>query len=104
MPVESDPGLWKQITGWLWAVLLPFLYGVYRKAEGAVSKTEFSDYKKNVRDDFKGVFEKIDANKDKVNERMDQLREGIEAKIDDLRRDVNGGFNAIRDELRQMHK
>jgi hypothetical protein len=104
MSLDADPSLWKQLTGWLWAVLLPFLYGVWKKADTALSKTEFAEYKATMRDDIKDIFQKVEENKDHANARMDQVRDGIEKKIDTMRTEMNGGFNAIREEIRQLRK
>lgn len=39
---ESDPGLWKQLTSWLWALLAIPLRIVWMKADNAASKDELA--------------------------------------------------------------
>lgn len=41
--VETDPGLWKDISGWLWAVLGIPLKMLWSKADNAASKTELKE-------------------------------------------------------------
>ena len=43
MSSELDPGLWKTISGWLWAVLVIPLGALWRKVDGSVSKEELRD-------------------------------------------------------------
>ena len=50
----EDPGIWKQVSGWLWALLLPFVGVLWKKADNAASK-----------DDLKNAVEAIGKSIDK---------------------------------------
>lgn len=120
MSMDSEVGLWKQATSWLWALLLPLILTVWSmlngrineikaKADAALPRKEFEDARAEsrlerdrLRGDVKELFTKQEANKDLLNQRVESVRESVERKIDDLRRDVNGGFTSLRDELRNM--
>lgn len=34
--METDPGLWKQISGWLWALLLPIGAWAWKKQDAEI--------------------------------------------------------------------
>jgi len=113
MSLDADPGFWKQAAAWLWTLLLlPMgalwtafnhrLAKIEKKADAALPRIEFDKHQDRTREDLKELFAKAETNKDVMNTRVENVRESVERKIDDLRRDVNGGFNAIRDEIRQL--
>lgn len=53
MSVEADPSLWKQVSGWLWAVLAAPIAMVWRRTENSVQKDELKDIVKDIRDSIK---------------------------------------------------
>ena len=73
----DDPGLWKQISGWLWAVLAVPLAALWRKADNAATKQELKDAilsmdKTNdtLRTSVVRLFENAEADRAKCNDRF----------------------------------
>jgi Mg2+ and Co2+ transporter CorA len=115
MSLDADPGIWKQAANWLWTLLVPMILivksmvgarldKIEELAEGALPKGEFDKHVDDVREDITKLFEKNEATRDLINERARVVQESVERKIESLRQDVNNGFNAIRDDLRQARK
>ena len=44
MTPDTDPGLWKQLSGWLWGVLAVPLAMLWRKADNAVPREEMREH------------------------------------------------------------
>jgi len=104
---ETDPTFWRQITNWLWALLVPLvgivLGGVRRElaavketADAALPKEDFEkhlersiDERKTLRADVKELFNRDDKMKDTINERFEALR-----------RDMHSGFDRLSSEIR----
>jgi hypothetical protein len=115
MSAETDPGLWKQVSGWLWLVLAPLLGLVWgqlnkrideikAKADGSVSKSEFDKFVEKQREDMKELFKRDDAIKDHVNARVETLRTDMHEAIGRLRDTMDQGFKDLRRELSDVLK
>jgi hypothetical protein len=53
MSIENDPDFWKQISGWLWAVLALPVAALWKKVENSMPKDEFSRYATEVKEAIK---------------------------------------------------
>ena len=47
---EIDPSIWKQMTEWLWAVLLLPVGALWKKVDNSASKEEIKDIVKSIKD------------------------------------------------------
>ena len=122
-PLGGGGFLWlDKVTDWLWAAVGGFAALIWKllghrikkvetTAEAALPKADFEKARaesigdrQHIRDDVKELFGKVESTKDLVNERVEAARERMSAELRELRTDMNGGFNAIREELRSWRK
>ena len=89
MSIDTDPGFWKQISGWLWAVLAIPIASIWKKADGAVQKDDLKDYlkeakeeRKEMRENIIKLFDKVDELKTDVNEHTLRLTKELAEKAD----------------------
>ena len=75
MSAENDPGMWKELLGYVWGLLLIPVAMVWRKVDGAVQKPEFEKHKENVRDDFRSLFKAAEADRALVRDGFEKLTE-----------------------------
>ena len=96
---EIDPSIWKQMAEWAWGVVLLPIGVLWKKADGAASKSELKDSVSNIgealkrhsedvketrmefRDTTAEIFKKLDA----VATTVTKLDTTISIRLDDLR-------------------
>ncbi len=115
MSIEADPGFWKQVSSWLWLVVMPLIALVWglvnkrmdrveKKAEEALPKTEFDKHVEKHRSDIKELFARGDQLKDHVNSRVETLRTDMHEAIGRLGDKMQRGFDDLRKELTEVLK
>ena len=84
MPLDTDPGLWKQLSGWLWAVLTVPLAMLWKKADNAASKDDLKDHlamdavmHREVKDTAAKLFENAEQDRRRYDERFARMQESI---------------------------
>ena len=84
--MTEDPGLWKQISGYLWAVLAVPLAALWRKADGAATKEELKDAMaamakadEALRQSTITLFANAEADRAKCNDRFSEAQKAIHA-------------------------
>lgn len=89
MILDSDPGLWKQISSWMWAILALPIATLWRRSENSVQKDEFRAAiedaqrdRKEIRENVIKIFDKIDNLKDDMNDKTVRLMSAINEKAD----------------------
>ena len=89
MPIDTDPGIWKQISGWLWALLAIPIASIWKKADGAVQKDDLKDYlreakeeRREMRENIIKLFDKVDEVRSDVNDHALRLTQEIASKAD----------------------
>jgi hypothetical protein len=92
MSVESDPGMWKQISGWLWGILLIPFGLLWRKADNAVSKEEFNE----------ALARQRNENREEHRDFRDTMKELFKNAESD-RKDVNRKLETMSREMHEMH-
>jgi hypothetical protein len=111
--VETDPGFWKQVSSWLWVVVMPLLALVWglltrridsigKKADEALPKKDFDAYSERQRQDIKELYGLNAALKDHVNSRVETLRTDMHEAIGRLGDKMQKGFDDIRKELTEV--
>lgn len=78
MSSGGDPGFWREIASWLWAVLMLPIAVVFRKADAAVPKDEFHRHVdkmdrsiENLNRTHERLFDKIDELKNLIIEKKE---------------------------------
>lgn len=89
MSADSDPGIWKQLLDWAWAVLALPMASLWKKAEGAVSKDDFKEYMREAREDrqetratMSKLFDKVEEIRQDQHDQTVRLMTSIERKAD----------------------
>ena len=84
MSLTPDPDFWKDMVGWLWAILLLPVGKLWTKVEGAMQKEDFTKYAAEVKDTFKAHAEVDERNAEQTRqslmdifERLDEQGKGI---------------------------
>ena len=75
----DDPGLWKIVSGWLWAALLIPVAILWKKIEGAIQKDDFTRYAQELRD----VIKEHASNDEKIQERTRETLIDIFKRLDE---------------------
>ena len=82
-PIE-DPGLWKQISAWLWTLLALPVASLWKKVDNAVLKEDFKEFIKasreadeTLRETTKELFRNAEADRAAVNEKFNTMQETI---------------------------
>ena len=97
---EIDPSIWKQMTEWLWGIVLLPIGVLWKKADGAASKVDLKDSvnaigaaldrhaeddketRTEIRETQRKIFERLDA----VATTVTKLDTTISLRLDDLRK------------------
>lgn len=84
MSLTPDTGFWKDMAGWLWAILLLPVGKLWTRVEGAVQKDDFTKYALEVKETFKAHTEIDEKNAEKTRQslidifqRLDEHGKGI---------------------------
>jgi NH3-dependent NAD+ synthetase len=91
MSLDSDPGFWRQISGWLWAALTVPLGVLWKKADNALSKQEFKEFvteskevRKELRDSVLKLFENAEEDRRLTREAIHNMNNRMHAMHIDL--------------------
>jgi hypothetical protein len=104
MSIENDPGFWKQIGGWMWAILALPMASMWRKVEGAASREEIKELERRMdehtirRDTFDAHAVSDDKRMHEIGEEISNLR-GNQAKIFDQMREMEAAATKRHSEM-----
>ena len=86
MTPDPDPGIWKQVSGYLWALLLIPIGVVWRKIDGSVQREQMSEHIREdkeahleFRDTMRILFRNAEDDRRKAEERFAKMQEHIHA-------------------------
>ena len=84
MSLAPDPDFWKDMAGWLWALLLLPMGKLWTRIWSAVQKDDFNKYAAEVKETFKAHAEIDEKNAEKTRQslidifqRLDEQGKGI---------------------------
>lgn len=84
MTPDPDVGIWKQISGWLWALLAVPLALLWRKADNAVPREEMREHltddkesHADIRETMKTLFEAAEIDRRRSDERFSKMQDVI---------------------------
>ena len=79
-----DPSFWKQISAWLWALLLLPVAALWKKVDNAASKDDLKEFIKAsreademLRETTKELFRNAEADRAAVNEKFNTMQHAI---------------------------
>lgn len=86
--MPDDPGVWKQISAWLWTLLAVPLRMLWLKADGAASKQELKDAIEDMkhsisessnlsRDNTKTLFSNAESDRRHYDDRFSKMQDTI---------------------------
>lgn len=82
--MPDDPGIWKQVSAWLWTLLAIPVAGLWRKVEAAVTKEELKDAvaasERNaaqMRENVAKLFENAENDRRRYDERFSKMQETL---------------------------
>jgi hypothetical protein len=64
---------WKDVAGWLWALLLLPFGWAFKRIEGAVQKPDFAKHRELVREDIRQLYANAEADRKLVRDCVDRL-------------------------------